>query len=142
MAKRKKLAKTHYETLAAFRYALRKFMHFSEQAAQDSGITPQHHQALLAIKGFPGRDHVTVGELAERLQRRPHSVVGLVDRLVAEKLVTRRTTTGDQRQVWIHLSKHGETMLEQLSSVHHAELERIGPELTLLLEQLSAVQDR
>ena len=46
-------------------------LHFSETAAEAAGITPQRHQALLAIKGFPGRDHVTVGELAERLQLAP-----------------------------------------------------------------------
>ncbi|HWW03374.1 MAG TPA: helix-turn-helix domain-containing protein [Candidatus Acidoferrum sp.] len=39
-------------------------------------MTPQQHQALLAIQGFPGRDCVTVGELAERLQLRHHSAVG------------------------------------------------------------------
>jgi DNA-binding MarR family transcriptional regulator len=140
MATRKKLLKTHYEALAALRYALRKFTHFSEQAAKEAGITPQQHQALLAIKGFPGRDYVTVGELAERLQRRPHSAVELIDRLVAEKLVTRSNAPKDQRQVWIRLSRHGEKMLERLSTVHHAELERIGPELTLLLEQLTAIR--
>jgi DNA-binding MarR family transcriptional regulator len=54
-----KLGKAQYETLAAFRYALRKFLHFSETAAQAAGLTPQQHQALLAIKGFPGRDRIT-----------------------------------------------------------------------------------
>ena len=48
--------KSQYETLAAFRYALRRFIHFSEEAAQAAGITAQQHQALLAIKGFPARD--------------------------------------------------------------------------------------
>src|ERR1035437_2588779 len=86
MAASKKLSKAQYETLAAFRYALRQFLHFSEKAAKNAGITPQRHQALLAIKGLPGRDRVTVGELAERLQLRHHSAVGLIDRLVLEKL--------------------------------------------------------
>ncbi|HEY5232911.1 MAG TPA: MarR family transcriptional regulator [Verrucomicrobiae bacterium] len=89
MARPDKLNKAQYETLAAFRYALRKFIHFSETAAQAAGITSQQHQVLLAIRGFPGRDQVTVSELAERLQLRHHSAVGLVDRLVIEKLVAR-----------------------------------------------------
>ena len=67
MARSKQLDKAQYEALAAFRYALRKFLRFSESAAQAAGITPQQHQALLAIKGFPGRDQVTVGELHVRV---------------------------------------------------------------------------
>ena len=137
MAGSKKLGKTQYETLAAFRYALRKFLHFSEAAAQTAGVTPQQHQALLAIKGFPGRDQVTVGELAERLQLRPHSVVGLIDRLAAEKLVARTPSNEDRRQVLIQLTKRGEETLEKLSSLHQNQLQRIGPELSLLLERLN-----
>src|ERR1700761_5506251 len=85
----RRLDKSQFETLAAFRYALRRFLHFSEEAAHAAGITPQQYQALLAIKGFPSREKVTVGELAERLQLRHHSAVGLVDRLVTEKLAHR-----------------------------------------------------
>jgi len=33
MAKTKQLSKSQYEMLAAFRYALRQFLHFSEEAA-------------------------------------------------------------------------------------------------------------
>jgi DNA-binding MarR family transcriptional regulator len=107
MTPSKKLHKSQYETLAAFRYELRRFLHFSETAAQATGITPQRHQALLAIKGFPGRDQVTVGELAERLQLRHHSTVGLIDRLVAEKLVVRKSSLEDRRQVLIQLTGRG-----------------------------------
>ena len=137
MAQPKKLQKAQYETLAALRYALRRFLHFSETAAQAAGITPQRHQALLAIKGFPGRDQVTVGELAERLQLRHHSAVGLIDRLVAEKLVVRKSSVEDRRQVLIQLTGPGEKTLERLTSLHHEQLKRIAPELSRLLEQLN-----
>src|SRR5438309_2021226 len=103
-----KLSAHQYELLAAFRYALRRFLHFSETAAHAASITPQHHQALLAIKGFPGRDGVKIGELAERLQVRHHSAVGLVDRLVADKLVRRESVLKDRRQVYIRLAPRGE----------------------------------
>src|ERR1017187_10959937 len=103
MAKPKPLVKSEYETLAAFRYALRQFMRFSEAAAREAGITAQQHQALLAVKGFPGRDRVTVGELAERLQLRHHSTVGLVDRLVAGEVVLRRLTPRTAGRVSFHL---------------------------------------
>jgi len=141
MARIKKLSKLQYETLAAFRYALRRFMHFSEEAALDAGVTPQQHQALLAIKGFPGRDRVTVGELAERLQLRHHSVVGLIDRLVAEKLAARTASSQDRRQVFVQLTGNGEKALEKLSSAHSAQLKQLGPELLLHLKQLAGVDE-
>ncbi len=131
-----KVNKTDYEALAAFRYALRQFLHFSEAAAAQVGLTPQQHQALLAIKGFPGRDYVTIGELAERLQIRHHSAVGLVDRLEAQNLVARREAEVDRRQVYVTVTVHGLTLLERLSTAHRAELHRIGPQLSQLLTQL------
>jgi DNA-binding MarR family transcriptional regulator len=137
MATPGQLIKSQYETLAEFRYALRQFIHFSEAAAQAAGITPQQHQALLAIKGFPGRDSVTVGELAERLQLRHHSTVGLIDRLVAEKLVTRVPSAKDRRQVFIQLSNRGGNVLAKLSSAHREQLRRMGPGLSRLLKQLA-----
>jgi DNA-binding MarR family transcriptional regulator len=136
MAKKRQLGQSQYETLAAFRYALRRFIRFSEQAAQDAGITPQQYQALLAVKGFPGGRTISVGELAERLQLRHHSVVGLVDRLVAEKLVVRGESAEDRRRVLIQTTRRGEDFLEKLATVHHAQLRRIGPEISQLLERL------
>jgi DNA-binding MarR family transcriptional regulator len=136
MAKHKLLVKSEYETLAAFRYALRQFIHFSEEAAHSAGITPQQYQALLAIKGFPERESVTVGELAERLHLRHHSAVGLVDRLVAEKLVVRLPSAEDRRRVLIQLTLHGQKILEKLASVHRQQLKQIGPGIRQLLERL------
>lgn len=130
------LSKTEYESLAAFRYALRKFLRFSEEAARSRGLEPQQHQALLAIKGFPDRAYVTMGELAERLQIRHHSAVGLVNRLVDLDLVAREVAMTDRRQVYISLTSHGEALLEQLSLVHKTELQRLGPELQALLARL------
>lgn len=141
MARPDKLQKAQYETLAAFRYALRKFIHFSETAAQASGITPQQHQALLAIKGFPGRDRITVGELAERLQLRHHSAVGLIDRLVMEKLVARAPSNADRRQVFIQLTSRGKKTLAKLSTMHRKQLQHIGPELSRLLAQINFIEE-
>ncbi len=136
-----KISKADYEALAAFRYALRQFLRFSEEAAETVGLTPQQHQALLAIRGFPGRDQVTIGELAERLQIRHHSAVGLVDRLVAQKLLARESSGSDRRQVYVRLTPGGLNALEQLSAAHRAELRRIGPQLSQLLAQLSPAEE-
>lgn len=141
MVRTRRLKKSEYEALAAFRYELRKFIHFSEAAAQNAGITPQQHQALLAIKGFPGREEITIGELAERLQLRHHSVVGLIDRLVLEGLVSRVQSETDRRQVLIHLSNQGEKMLEKLSNIHRTQLKQLGPELNSLIERLNNIRD-
>jgi DNA-binding MarR family transcriptional regulator len=141
MARTGRLKKSEYEALAEFRYELRKFIHFSEAAAQNAGITPQQHQALLAIKGFPGREEITIGELAERLQLRHHSVVGLIDRLVIEGLVSRVQSETDRRQVLVHLSNQGEKMLEKLSNIHRTQLKQLGPELNTLIERLNNIRD-
>ncbi|MEP7285768.1 MAG: MarR family winged helix-turn-helix transcriptional regulator [Chloroflexota bacterium] len=131
----KPITKAEYETLATFRYVLRQFLHFSEEASTAIGLTPQSHQAMLAIKGFPNRDYVTIGELAERLQIRHHSTVGLVDRMVAQDLVTREPAS-DQRYVYVKLTDRGANLLEQLTAAHRDELRRIRPQLTLLLGTL------
>ena len=141
MAGSKKLSKTQYELLASFRSALRHFQRFSEDAARASGLTPQQHQALLAVKGFPGRDRVTVGELAGRLQIAHHSAVGLINRLVIEKLVVRETSAEDRRRVFISLAKRGEQMLAALSSAHREQLRRIGPEIGALLDRLGSQEE-
>lgn len=136
MKKAPNLTKAEYEMLAAFRFALRQFLRFSEEAAHEAGVTPQQHQALLAIKGYPGREEVTLGELAERLQIQHHSAVGLVDRLVAESLVSRKAAELDRRQVYIRLTTGGEKILAKLTEIHRAQLSRIGPKLRTLLNQL------
>src|SRR5215469_477444 len=131
-----RLTKAEYEMLAAFRYHLRQFLKFSEDAAQTAGLTPRQHQALLAIKGFPKRQSVTIGELAEQLQIAHHTAVELVDRLVAQKLVEREDGREDRRNVFVKLRPAGSATLEKLSDAHRAELRRLGPSLIPLLKSL------
>jgi DNA-binding MarR family transcriptional regulator len=128
-----RITKSHYESLAALRYALRRFLNFSQDAARRADLTPQQHQALLAIKGFPGRDYASITELAERLQLRHHSVVGLVDRLAQRRLLRRTPSSADRRSVELRLTPKGEKVLEQLSAIHLQELRQLGPELHRLV---------
>jgi len=130
---RRHIPKSHYESLAALRYALRRFMNFSQAAARRSGLTPQQHQALLAIKGFPGRDFVSITELAERLQLRHHSTIGLVDRLARGGLLRRTPSVVDRRRVELRLTPRGERVIERLSATHLQELRQLGPELHRLI---------
>jgi DNA-binding MarR family transcriptional regulator len=133
---RRNLSKADYQSLAQFRYLLRKFLSFSESAAQSAGLTPRHHQALLAIHGFSGAEPVTVGALAERLDLRHHSVVGLVDRLSAKGLVRRHRDPADARRVALALTPKGLELLEGLSHVHRNELRRLAPLLKRLMAQM------
>lgn len=131
------LAKEDYELLAEFRYTLRKFLGFSEAMAMQHGVTAQQYQALLAIEGFPGRNWVTVGELAEQLRTTHHSAVGLVDRMETLRLVSREKSTEDRRRVHVSLTRKGRGLLEKLYRVHRTELKAVGPRLIGLLQKAS-----
>jgi DNA-binding MarR family transcriptional regulator len=130
------LSLAEYQALAEFRSALRHFLRFSETAAQKAKLTPQQHQALLAVKGYPGGEAVTIGELAERLQLRHHSTVELVDRMAKMKLLRRERSGTDRREVFVQLTARGERVLANLSTVHRKQLEQLGPKLHGLLKAL------
>ena len=123
-----------YRTLAAFRFALRGFLSFSEAAARDAGLTPRQHQALLGIKAAPAKDMASMSHLAAFLILHHNSTVGLVDRLEVSGLVARTTDPADRRRVLVHLMPAGERCLAELSATHFAELERVRPGLRNLLD--------
>ncbi len=125
-----------YEVLAEFRYVLTRFLAFSEDAAQQAGLAPRQHQALLAIKGYPGGAEVTIGDLAGRLGIRHHSAVGLVDRLVSGGYLARREDSSNRRRILLFLTAAGEQALAGLSTAHRQELRRVAPLLKSLLTRL------
>ncbi|HEY0967023.1 MAG TPA: MarR family transcriptional regulator [Opitutaceae bacterium] len=131
------LTKADYELLARFRYTLRKFLGFSEAAATSRGVTPQQYQALLAIEGFPGRNWVTVGDLAEQMQIAHHSAVGLVNRMETLRLVRRAKSKEDGRKVQVRLTAKGLALLEKLYRAHREELRSVGPRLIGILRRAS-----
>ncbi len=119
------LSKQDFEALARFRFGIRRYLRFSEETVRRHGVTPQQYQLLLALKGFPGRDWATVGEVAERLQLRHHSVVELVDRAQGQGLVRRAPHPDDARAVQVLLTDDGEQVLGRLSALHRDELRRL-----------------
>ncbi len=119
------LTKNDFETLAEFRYQMRRFERFSELAAQGEGIQPQQYLLMLQVKGTPGRSWATVGELAHRLQVKPNAAVTLVSRCEAQGLVARRPDPADRRQVQVHLLAPGEQLLHRLAALHRAELKSL-----------------
>ena len=126
-----------YRALAEFRYQIRRFLCFSEEQVRSAGMEPQQHQLLLAIKGLPEDAKATVGELAERLQLKHHSTVELVNRLENLGYVERAAGKHDRRQVMVHLTHAGASILRKLSLAHHQELETAGPRLTKALRSIA-----
>jgi DNA-binding MarR family transcriptional regulator len=113
------------QDLAQFRYQLRRFLRFSEEAARACGVTPQQHQLMLGVAGFAEGGSATVSELAEFLQERNNSVVGLVERASQSGLVRRESGAQDRRQVVVSLTAHGEEILAKLSELHMDEVQRM-----------------
>jgi len=116
------ISKAAFEQLSEFRYQMRRFQRFAERTARSNGVTPLQYLLLLHIKGYRGRDHASVGELAERLQAQPHGVVALISRCEKRGLVVRRTSTQDRRRVEVHLRRKGERLLVRVASLNRAEL--------------------
>ena len=125
------LEKADFEKLSHFRYRLRCFLRLSEDLCQKHGLTPLQYQLLLHVKGFPGREWATIGELAERLQAKHNGVVALIDRCEKAGLVKRIASQEDRRQVVIHLQPKGAQLLGFLAALHQ-------PELHLLTEEFNS----
>lgn len=129
------LTDADYGVLARFRFALRVFLRFSEDASRGAGVTPNQHQLLLAIRGMPG-GAPTISDVAEWLQLRHHSTVELVDRAVEAGLIGRETDVADRRRQRLVLTRRGARVLESLSAAHREELRRFREEMAELLREL------
>lgn len=124
-----------YAALAQFRYQIRSFLAFSETAAQDQGLTPQQHQALLGIKGFVHPQPATVGDIARFLLIRHHSAVELLNRMAKVGLISKVADPEDARRVHLKLTGKGEQKLRALSRRNLEELRRAAsPALSRLLK--------
>ena len=135
--KRFSLTTTDYARLAAFRYALRGFLRFSEAAASRAGLSSQHYQAMLILRACNDGERVSINDLARQLMIKHNSAVGLVDRLVREALVVREPSSEDRRKVELLLTPRGRQVLAKLAAMHRAELRRIGPVLEGFFAELS-----
>jgi DNA-binding MarR family transcriptional regulator len=132
----KKLTLADYQALAEFRYQIRKFLHFSEQAVKTGGLERGQYQLLLAIKGMPDGIRPRVRELADRMQIRHHSTVELINRLESRGYVRRERAQDDRREVLLALTSKGERVLAELALHHHNELRTAAPTLVTALRRL------
>jgi DNA-binding MarR family transcriptional regulator len=126
-----------YARLAAFRHAVRRFLHFSESAAESSGITAQQYHALLVVRVSTGATPMTINDLAGELVIKHNSAVGLVDRLVDQGLLLRTPAMDDARKVNLSLTEKGSRVLERLALRHRDEILRVGPELQKALQKIA-----
>ena len=67
---------------------------------------------------------------------KPHSAVGMADRLVEAGLVVRQAGARDRRQVVLRLTAAGTRKLAKLSKAHREELKRLAPLLAPLLNEM------
>jgi DNA-binding MarR family transcriptional regulator len=138
----KKLSLSDYQALAEFRYQIRKFLRFSEQAVQAGGLERGQYQLLLAIKGIPEGVRPRIRELANRMQIQHHSAVELINRLEAGGYVRRERAQDDRREVLLALTPKGERVLAELALHHHNELRNAAPDLVAALRRLMPRETR
>jgi DNA-binding MarR family transcriptional regulator len=124
------------QALAEFRYRLRAFLQFSEQAAEEHDVRPRQHQLLLQIAGAPPETPTTINYLAERLALRQNSTVELTDRCEAEGLVRRSEDPDDRRRVVLSVTPKGMRLLDELAESHARELDEFAPKLVRALERI------
>jgi len=120
------LTQRDFERLLEFRVTLRRFQRWSEDQAKAAGLTHVQHQLLVAIKGHPGGQPPTVGDLAGYLLLRPHSAVELVDRAEDAGLVERIPDPVDGRVVRVRLTAGGEEVLQKLTGAHLDRLHELA----------------
>jgi DNA-binding MarR family transcriptional regulator len=125
-------------SLADFRFELRSFLCFSEQAASHNGLQPQQHQLLLQVAGAPETATVTIAYAAARLGLKHNSVVELVDRSEREGLLERVADATDKRRILLRVTRKGGSILHKLTSEHARELNVMAPRLIAALEQVRA----
>ncbi|HXS77810.1 MAG TPA: MarR family transcriptional regulator [Terracidiphilus sp.] len=123
-------------TLADFRYELRRFLQFSEGAAQETGLQPQQHQLLLQVAGASHEEPVTIAYAANRLGLKHNSTVELVDRSEREDLIERTTDKEDKRRAILRLTRKGRQVLQRLSGEHARELNEMAPRLVRALRRV------
>ena len=139
--KRFQLGTRDYAQLASFRHSLRGFLRFSEAAAAQEGLTSQHYQAMLILRGQAEGLQLSIADLAQQLLIKHNSAVWLVDRLVKEGLVLRQLSADDRRRAELLLSPRGRQVLARLAAKHRKELQRLGPIMRHFFAELARNQD-
>lgn len=129
-----------YQRLLAFRTELRDFLRWSEQAAQDAGLTPSLHQLLLVVRGHSSESGPTIGDAAEKLHIRHHSVVELAQRAEGAGLLERVRDELDHRRLHLKLTDRGQIGLEGLTREHLARIDTLAAVLDSVVHPAKPVE--
>jgi DNA-binding MarR family transcriptional regulator len=132
----KKLTLADYRALSEFRYQIRKFLHFSEQAVEAAGLERGQYQLMLAIKGMPENLRPRIRDVADRMHIQHHSAVELINRLEHGGYVRRERAQDDRREVLVALTPKGEKVLGELALHHHEQLRSAAPDLVAALRRV------
>jgi len=125
------------KSLAEFRYQMRKFLSFSEAAAERCGIAAQQYQLMQVIAAMPEGQAASISYLAERMILKHNSMVELVDRAERAGLVQREHDERDLRRSLVRLTEQGESVLQRLVQEH---LEELVPRCDHLIHALQVLQ--
>jgi DNA-binding MarR family transcriptional regulator len=115
---------------------MRRFLRFSKDLLSSEDLTPDQYQALLAIRACAAGRKISIRDLAEQLQVRHHSTVGIVDQLVSRAAIVRETAPDDRRKIYLSLTSRGEEIVQRLAPPHHRELSRLCPEMIRTLQSI------
>ena len=126
-----------YRALAEFRFQIRRYLAFGEQAIKSAGLQSRQYQLLLALKGLPEGMEPTITNIANRLGIRHHSTVELINRLEKRGFVKRQRSDVHRSFVFILITKEGETVLQKLVASRKADLQVAGPILAKALATLT-----
>jgi DNA-binding MarR family transcriptional regulator len=127
----------HLKSLAEFRYQMRKFLSFSEAAAERVGIAAQQYQLMQVIAAMPEEQYASISYLADRMILKHNSMVELVDRAERAGLVKREHDERDLRRSLVKMTPEGEAVLQKLVKEH---LEELVPRCEPLIKALQDLQ--
>lgn len=130
------LTREDIQRLAEFRFQLRRFLNFSNTAAEEAGIRPQQYQLLQCVSGMPDELEPTIAHVAARMMLKHNSAVELVDRTIEQGLLRRVPDAIDHRRILLRVTPQGERVLASLAAYHLEELDHAGPELIRALRRV------
>jgi DNA-binding MarR family transcriptional regulator len=130
------LTRADIQRLAEFRFQLRRFLNFSNAAAEEAGLRPQQYQLLQCVSGMPDELEPTIAHVAARMLLKHNSAVELVDRTIEQGLLRRAADPLDHRRILLRVTAQGERVLASLATYHLEELDHAGPELIRALRRV------
>ncbi|MEM9738836.1 MAG: MarR family transcriptional regulator [Pseudomonadota bacterium] len=97
------------DALVAIRQIQRRIEMDTRKLAQAVGLTPSQ---LLVLQILNERGETSIGDIVKSTQLSNATITGLVDKMVARDLVSRRRWEQDRRRVWLSMRPLGKQALE------------------------------